>query len=83
MVMLASELSWASQGVCRDPKVDKKIFFPEGNSSQLAAARKVCQTCPVIGPCLAYALEYGEDGVWGGTSERQRRTMTRQVSVTL
>jgi WhiB family redox-sensing transcriptional regulator len=79
--MLASELAWVPEGACRDPRVDKTIFFPEGNSSDLVAARKVCRTCPVIGLCLAYALKYGEEGVWGGTSERQRRSMRVRMGV--
>ena len=31
----------------------------------------------VRGECLVYALEHGKHGVWGGTSERERRTIRR------
>jgi WhiB family redox-sensing transcriptional regulator len=34
--------------------------------------------CPVKVPCLEYALENRIDhGVWGGTSERERRRILR------
>lgn len=37
-------------------------------------ARKMCHPCQYQGECLGYALKYGEEGVWGGTTypERQR-----------
>lgn len=39
----------------------------------------VCEGCPVQQPCLDYAVEHGEFGVWGGMSERQRRIIRRKV----
>jgi WhiB family redox-sensing transcriptional regulator len=45
-------------------------------------ARKICQDCAVRGPCLEYALVNRIDhGVWGGTSERERRRILRQRRV--
>jgi WhiB family redox-sensing transcriptional regulator len=42
-------------------------------------AKRICATCPVKEPCLEYALEYRIDhGVWGGTTERQRRRILRK-----
>jgi WhiB family redox-sensing transcriptional regulator len=42
-------------------------------------ARKICATCPAIEPCLEYALENRIDhGVWGGTSERERRRILKR-----
>jgi WhiB family redox-sensing transcriptional regulator len=35
-------------------------------------AKAYCQTCPVKRDCLNYALLYGEDGIWGGTTETDR-----------
>jgi WhiB family redox-sensing transcriptional regulator len=37
----------------------------------------VCAGCPVRERCLDYAIEHVEIGVWGGTSERERRGMRR------
>jgi WhiB family transcriptional regulator, redox-sensing transcriptional regulator len=65
---------------CRDEHPE--LFFPVGTEgpalAQLAEAKRVCGTCPVMGECLRWALETGQDdGVWGGTSEDERRAMRR------
>lgn len=42
----------------------------------VARAKAVCAGCPVREACLEFALANDERwGVWGGTSERQRRAM--------
>ncbi len=42
----------------------------------VARAKAVCAGCPVRAECLEFALANDERwGVWGGTSERQRRAM--------
>jgi WhiB family transcriptional regulator, redox-sensing transcriptional regulator len=66
----------ASWGACRDQ--DPDLFFPIGSSGpallQAAQAKAVCARCPVRIDCLNYAIETGQDaGVWGGTSEEERR----------
>jgi len=40
---------------------------------QIDDAKQICRTCPVCGPCLRWALESGDAGVWGGTTEDERR----------
>lgn len=52
------------------------LFHPErGDMASVAAARVICAGCPVTGPCFEFAVVLGVSavGVWGGTSERQRR----------
>ena len=76
-------MDWRHKAVCRDE--DPELFFPVGNSgpalAQVAAAKKVCNRCPVTSQCLAWALETGQDaGVWGGMSEDERRALKRPVS---
>ncbi len=62
-------------GSCRG--VDPDIFFPDRGDS-LAPAKAVCAECIVRDECLEYALANGERfGVWGGTSERERRRIRR------
>ena len=40
--------------------------------------KRVCEECPVQSECLEFALENRIDhGVWGGTSERQRRRIIK------
>lgn len=81
--MIESETLFRDRGACREKGVDPRIFFPTGNSSELSQARKVCGRCPVTKECLEFALKYGEDGVWGGTSERERRGMTRRMMLSV
>jgi WhiB family redox-sensing transcriptional regulator len=72
---------WATQGMCRHS--DPELFFPVSRAgpgaSQVARAKAVCLSCPVRTECLNFALESGQDsGVWGGTSEDERRTLRRR-----
>lgn len=65
--------AWRTRGVCQT--VDPEVFFP-APSEPADAAVDLCRTCPVQGPCLAWALEAGDlHGVWGGTTARERRAM--------
>ena len=53
------------------------VFFPSDGVG-VEIAKKFCATCPAKDPCLDYALESRIDhGVWGGTSERQRRRILK------
>jgi len=73
--MLASD-GWRDQAVCR--QTDPEIFFPAKGES-VRAAKRVCQQCPVRSECLEHAIERREsDGVWGGTSPRERRAIARE-----
>lgn len=59
------------------PQVDNDGFFPDRGASP-RAAKQVCLSCPVRAECLEYALENDERwGVWGGTSEAERRKMRK------
>jgi len=71
---------WRDQAACRD--MDPELFFPIGNTGpaliQIGQARQVCAGCPVRTPCLEWALRSGQEaGVWGGTSEDERRALRR------
>ena len=90
MTILASSLTlanadytWRSEAICRD--TDPELFFPVGTTGyallQIARAKEVCGQCPVHSDCLEYALETNQDsGIWGGTSEEERRTIRRRVA---
>jgi WhiB family redox-sensing transcriptional regulator len=67
---------WMHRGNCRDHP--PSTFFPSDGVG-VDVARRICSDCPVKTPCLEYALRNGVDhGVWGGTSERERRRIARQ-----
>lgn len=72
---------WRDQAACRD--TDPDLFFPVGTTGpaieQIRSAKEVCEACEVRQPCLDYALSTNQDsGVWGGTSEDERRALRRQ-----
>ncbi len=70
---LASD--WVTQRNCAD--TDPNVFFPSDGAGVIAAQR-ICRECPVKEPCREYALANNiTHGVWGGTSERQRRRILR------
>lgn len=57
-----------------------ELFYPTQLSVEVAKAKAVCNgqdggpVCPFHDLCLKYAIENHETfGVWGGTSERDRR----------
>ncbi len=71
---------WRDYAACRD--TDPELFFPIGNAGpallQLDRAKQVCAGCPVCTSCLEWALASGQEaGVWGGTSEGERRALRR------
>lgn len=64
---------WMARATCRRiPEDDRWIFWSEDRRA-LARAKLVCAGCPVQADCLAYALAGGEHGVWGGTTDDERR----------
>lgn len=63
---------WRWDALCA--QVDPELFYPEPERATTSQARRVCLACPVRAECLADALERNERfGIWGGTSERERR----------
>ncbi|WP_419863207.1 WhiB family transcriptional regulator [Candidatus Poriferisodalis sp.] len=70
---LAAE--WVTFRRCTD--IDPNVFFPNDGAGVIVA-QKVCAECPVADACREYALANNiTHGVWGGTSERQRRRILR------
>jgi WhiB family redox-sensing transcriptional regulator len=71
---------WRDFAACRDTNPD--LFFPVGTTGpaieQIEQAKAVCRECPVQTACLEFALLTNQDsGVWGGTSEEERRKLRR------
>jgi WhiB family redox-sensing transcriptional regulator len=72
--------AWMADALCREPQPGVSFFPARGEP--LEPARAVCARCLVRQECLAYALADADlVGVWGGTSERERRRM-RQAAAT-
>ena len=71
----AGALSWTEPARCRG-RTD--LFFPpfherpERRARREMEAKAVCDECPVLEPCRAWARENREYGFWGGESEEER-----------
>jgi WhiB family redox-sensing transcriptional regulator len=69
-------LSWRQRGACRG--LDPAIFYPP-TDEEGTEAKAVCAGCAVREACLEFALETREaEGIWGGTTGRERRRILRQ-----
>ena len=59
-----------------DPPEEKR-----GNSKAVYKfeyeAKKICSTCPYQQRCLLFAIDNGETGIWGGTTDNERRQIVR------
>src|ERR1700704_3960438 len=71
---------WGGSAACLE--ADPELFFPVAahgpGARELARAKAVCAACRVRRQCLQYALATHQlHGVWGGTSEAERRLQPR------
>lgn len=81
--MSAAEQNWRGDAACRDE--DPALFFPPEREQYSheppwdpSPAKEVCGGCPVRDHCLTWALDHPEErGVWGGTTDRERRHLRR------
>lgn len=72
--------SWAEHAACSAPNAPHpEQFFPEETIGHIDAehwptdALQTCAGCPVREKCLAYALQNKVEGVWGGTTDIDRK----------
>jgi|HubBroStandDraft_6_1064221.scaffolds.fasta_scaffold864232_2 WhiB family redox-sensing transcriptional regulator len=82
--------NWWSRALCS--QTDPDAFYPpdeddatligEGSFPLSATneAKEVCWRCPVRAECLDWALEHHEQGVWGGTTEYERRGLRKAAA---
>lgn len=72
------QTDWMDGALCAE--VGGDYHFPEvGANHDVKVAKKICGQCTVQRECLSYALSYsGILGVWGGTTEGERRRMRRR-----
>ena len=67
---------WWKSAACQD--ADPELFFPVSAAGlgrkDVVRAKAVCASCIVRRPCLQFALAtHQAHGVWGGTTEEERR----------
>lgn len=69
-------VTWQDRALCA--QADPEVWFPDPGNA-VVIARRICRRCPVQAQCLEYALDHNERfGVWGGTSEAERREIKRK-----
>jgi len=71
----SEDRAWVRNALCRNADPDE--LFVRGAAQRKAAT--ICRNCPVKRECGADALDNKvEYGIWGGLTERQRRTLLRK-----
>jgi len=77
LVTGAGDDRWMNDAACAGQGPD--VMFPVTMVDQQRATQAICAGCPVRRECLGYALaNYIDDGIWGGTTEEQRRWLRRE-----
>lgn len=72
----ADERPWVAYAACRT--ADPDLFFPVDGADPTPAL-VICRGCPVQEQCLAWAVDTRvRYGIWGGTTERDRRRIVRR-----
>ena len=78
----SGRLAWRVEAACK--YLPTELFFPIGHGpraqAQTSVAKAVCNACSVRSQCLDYAMAANAQyGVFGGTSEEERREVRRRV----
>ena len=61
-----------SDRACVD--VDAAVFYPRSRTSgAVDYAKQICNRCPLSDDCRSYASIHDLEGIWGGTTEAERR----------
>jgi WhiB family transcriptional regulator, redox-sensing transcriptional regulator len=73
--------NWRASGACLN--ADPDLFFPISSAgralSQIAQAKAICASCPVISECLEFAYaSTAIQGIWGGTTAEERQNARRR-----
>lgn len=77
--MRTPSLQWMNDALCAEIGVEP--FFPEANENPRQAIN-TCNRCEARMKCLDYALAlpFNPAGIWGGTTERERRDLRRATA---
>ena len=79
MIELPSPMPWHDEAACQGHPIE--WWFPAIGHATAPTTRKahaICAECPVRTECLEHAVMTPEPhGIWGGTSERERRRLRR------
>lgn len=74
--LLPAARDWHKGALCA--QTDPELFFPEKGVG-INVALRICGQCEVRRQCLEESLANDETyGIWGGTTEHERRMMRRE-----
>lgn len=65
-------------------QVGTELFFTQEDSinyRDLDTVKRLCGSCEMREPCLEYALHVNVVGIWGGTTDVQRRRIRRERKI--
>jgi WhiB family transcriptional regulator, redox-sensing transcriptional regulator len=72
----AEDTDWWADARCNDAAGSLSALFFSEELQDIAAAKRICELCPVMEDCLAGALARREPwGVWGGQLFRNGRIL--------
>lgn len=61
---------------------DPEAWFPttHGMTSENNKAKEICGSCPFVVECAEYAIAQGSmlEGIWGGTTPKERASIRRR-----
>lgn len=73
--------NWYEHAACSGVPTDEFYPTPTKPVPRLKRApeiiQRICDMCPVTGQCLSWAFRNNEQGIWGGTTEEQRRAIMK------
>lgn len=69
---MSAVTAWMDDAACTT--TDPEAFVPNVGANN-RTARRICNNCPVAGPCLEWAITAKADGIYAGTTTRQRATI--------
>jgi WhiB family redox-sensing transcriptional regulator len=76
-----SVYDWQDDALCA--QTAPEMFFPgKGDGATARVTKRLCASCDVLEQCLSYALAQSDEieGIWGGTSPKERRLLRRQAN---
>ena len=82
------DTDWMLRGKCaEEAEFDlsvAELFFPSpGGKEEAAEAKALCAQCEVKSACLAFAMSTAVDGIWGGTTAKERQQIRRRTGAPL
>ena len=71
-------MKWLKRAACLGSSTE--TFYLEDRPLD---ALMICSICPVKSECFEYAIKHEEYGVWGGSTEQDRRTYRKTYGISI